>query len=128
MDELIKAQEAGEPVMVEIDYLMTRVCAELFKIEGGVVFVDIGWNDQYGCPGHPIHIVRGEMSQGKDGRWIILEPMGDGTEREFVFRRIRKDKPAYLEWLAWEQAKHEQGQPYDREVIKRAVDDQLLDY
>ena len=44
MDKLIKAQENGQPVMVVIDGDMKRVCAELFKIDGGVAFVDIGWN------------------------------------------------------------------------------------
>jgi len=127
VDELIKAQEQGKPVMVEIDYSMTRVCAELFEIEGGIAFVDIGWNDQYGFSGNSIHIVKGPITQGAGGRWIILEPQSDGSEREFVFRRIRKDKPQYREWQAWETAKHQQGRPYDREVIKRSVG-RLIDY
>lgn len=122
MDKLIKAQENGQPVMVVIDGDMKRVCAELFKIDGGVAFVDIGWNDQYGYSGHPIHIVKGPLSQGRSGRWTILEHQFDGSKREFAFSRIGRDKPQYREWQAWEEAKHEQSAPYDREVILRAME------
>ncbi len=126
MDELIQAQQAGEPVMVEIDSQMTRVCAELFKIEGGIAFVDVGWNDQYGCSGHPIHIVRGPITQ-EGQQWTILEHLDEGRAREFVFGRIPEDHKQMAQWRTWEREKNKQGKPYDREIIKRAVE-QLINY
>jgi hypothetical protein len=114
MDKLIADQEAGKPVMVTITEHNKRVCAELFKIDGGVAFVDIGWNQAGGCSFHPVHMVRGEINGT-----TITDELG----RVFVFRAITEEDREIREWRAWERSKHEQGSPYNRQRLKKMVEE-----
>jgi len=117
MNDLIRGSEQGKPIAVDIDFRGKRVCAEIFEIEGGIGFVDIGWNDKYGCSGHPYHVVYGQLEK-INGRWFI-----EDETHEFSFFLIKPGKPEMEQWKAWEIAKHEQGRPYSRDDAKVGIDD-----
>jgi hypothetical protein len=67
-----------------------RVMAELFEHPNGIVFADIGWDDQ-GHSGHPFHVIEGELERKGNGFRV-------GQARII---EIEEDDPLCGEWLGW---------------------------
>jgi hypothetical protein len=67
-----------------------RVMAQVFEHPNGIVFADIGWDDN-GYSGHPFHVIEGELKIDGNGYCV-------GQVRII---EIEEDDPLCLEWLGW---------------------------
>lgn len=70
-----------------------------------------------------INYVAGEQDEQDNGKLSIVEKMPNGKYRDFVFYIIKPGSEEMAEWEAWETAKHQQEQPYDRNEIAECIDD-----
>jgi len=100
-------------VLLDIDYQVRRVCAELASGPGWVGFADIGWNDKHGGGSHPIHVIhyQGEVEIYND-RWTVF----DQNNREFVFKLIKPGGHGIDQWAQWLVERDRQNQPYNAQV------------
>lgn len=93
-----------------------RVAAEVFIVPGGVGFVDIGWNSPY-LGANPFHIVHGRLESYGERFWTFI----DETGRTIHFWVMDEYDQLLEDWIAWLKARHEQGRPYDREEVQKAL-------
>ncbi len=93
--DLFKASHTGTPLRITINLdgdIHHRIAAEIFEVDGGFVFADIGWRDN--DSGHPFHFVEGDI-EGSDP-WSC-----GGTIVESITTIDRE----YDEWQRWAEYK-----------------------
>ena len=90
-----------------------RITDDIFEVENGLFFFDIGWL-QIGI--QPMHFLEGKVTGG-DGYWTI----GDVTISE-----LQPDDPYYADYADWLQVKKDKG--ISDELAKEILTQKIKDY
>lgn len=97
------------PLVIELPVGGTRVIAEVFERDDGIVFADIGYCDPL-YSGHPFHVVTGEITG--TGPWKI----GNAT-----IRAATAEEGYFDEWQDWRIARDD-TKGCTRELARQGIE------
>lgn len=92
---------SGKPYKLFVPDYGERISDDIFKVQGGICYFEIGWND---TTLNPLHVIEGELTgAAENGPWVIADVR---------IRELTTDDPEWQHYQEWKKVK-----PADAETI-----------